>query len=274
VQEEFLVVQPSGDRIPVLGSSAPVHTMDGQFIGAVGLIQDISALKDVERLREEWTSVVAHDLRQPITVILGYVGLLEERVIVSSPLYAPVRHIADSARLLRRMILDLLDASRIETHRLALDRRVVHLTPLVADIVERASKLTQNHVVSVQVRGVIPPICGDPIRIEQVITNLLTNAARYGAPGSDIEVLLAIANDAAKVGVRNRGPGIPPEEIPNLFNRFVRSRGAQERTREGLGLGLYIANGLVAAHGGHIWVESTPGETTTFWFTLPTLNQK
>jgi PAS domain S-box-containing protein len=269
VQQEFLVVQRGGERIPVLESSAPVHTKDGQFIGAVALIQDISALKEVERLREEWTSVVAHDLRQPVTVILGYAGLLEERVLESSPLYAPVGHIAESAHLLRRMIQDLLDASRIETHRLALDRRVVNLTALVSEIIERASKLTLNHVVSVTVCAVIPPICGDPIRIEQVMTNLLTNAARYGEPRSNIVVLLDVADDAVKVGVRNRGPGIPPEEIPNLFNRFVRSHGAQERTREGLGLGLYIAKGLVEAHGGYIWVESSPGETTTFWFTLP-----
>jgi PAS domain S-box-containing protein len=273
VQQEFLVVQPGGERIPVLESLAPVHTKDGQFIGAVALIQDISALKEVERLREEWTSVVAHDLRQPVTVILGYAGLLEDRVMESSPLYAPVGHIAESAHLLRRMIQDLLDASRIETHRLSLDRRVVNLPTLVSDIIERASKLTQNHAVSVTVCVVIPPICGDPIRIEQVITNLLTNAARYGEPRSDIGVLLDIADDAVKVGVRNRGPGIPPEEILNIFNRFVRSRGAQERTREGLGLGLYIAKGLVEAHGGYIWVESTPAETTTFWFTLPIENQ-
>jgi signal transduction histidine kinase len=203
---------------------------------------------------------------------LGYAGLLEARVIESSPLYAPVGHIADSAHLLQRMIQDLLDASRIETRRLALDRRVVNLTALVSNVVERGSKLTQDHVVSVTICALIPPICGDPIRIEQVITNLLTNAARYGEPRSDIDVLLGVAHNAVKVGVRNRGPGIPPEEIPNLFNRFVRSRRAQERTREGLGLGLYIAKGLVEAHGGYIWVESTPGETTTFWFTLPIEN--
>jgi signal transduction histidine kinase len=167
------------------------------------------------------------------------------------------------------MIRDLLDSSRIETRRLALERRVVDLAALVPSVVERAVEMTRNHVVTVTIWSKLPPINADPGRIEQVLTNLLTNAAKYGNSRSEIQVRLGVENDVVKVGVTNRGPGIRPEELYSIFNRFIRTRSAQQRTREGLGLGLYIAKGIVEAHGGRMWAESTLGETTTFWFTLP-----
>jgi PAS domain S-box-containing protein len=248
----------------------PELTEDGALQSALAIATDVSALKEVERLREEWTSVVAHDLRQPTTVILGYGSLLEKSATqLSPPVRLQVSHILDSARLLSRMIRDLLDSSRIEARRLTLQRRVVDLAALVSAIITRATVTTRNHAVTVTVRSVIPPINVDPGRIEQVLMNLLSNAAKYSEPRSDIEVTLDLEADAVKVGVTNRGPGVRPEELPTIFNRFIRTRSAQQRTREGLGLGLYIARGLVEAHGGRIWVESTPGETTTFWFTLP-----
>jgi PAS domain S-box-containing protein len=248
----------------------PELTEEGALESALAIATDVSALKEVEQLREEWTSVVAHDLRQPTTVILGYGSLLERSAAQFSPLVQlQVSHILDSARLLGRMIRDLLDSSRIETRRLTLERRDVDLAALVPVVVERAAEMTRSHVVAVTLRSKIRPINADPGRIEQVLTNLLTNAAKYGDPRSDINVTLDKEATAVKVGVTNRGPGIRPEELPTIFNRFIRTRTAQQRTREGLGLGLYIAKGLVEAHGGRIWVESTPGETTTFWFTLP-----
>jgi signal transduction histidine kinase len=248
----------------------PELTEDGALESALAIASDVSALKEVERLREEWTSVVAHDLRQPTTVILGYGSLLEKSdTQFSPPVRLQVAHILDSARLLSRMIRDLLDSSRIETRRLALERRVVDLTALVPAVVERAAEMTRNHVVTVTIRSKLLSINADPGRIEQVLTNLLANAAKYGNSRSEIHVTLGVENDVVKVGVTNRGPGIRPEELSTIFNRFIRTRSAQQRTREGLGLGLYIAKGIVEAHGGRIWAESTPGETTTFWFTLP-----
>jgi PAS domain S-box-containing protein len=269
-QMEMLIVRPDGTRVPAIENAAPVKLPSGEVSGAVVIIQDISALKELERLREEWTSIVAHDLRQPITVILGYAGLLAEAIAQAPPrLRLPVDHILDSARLMRRMVQDLLDASRIETRRLSLECQSVDLTALVPVVVERARELTRGNVVSVTVNGSIPLISGDPSRIEQVLTNLLTNAAKYGERRSDIEVLVDALTDAVRVGVRNRGQGIAPMELASIFDRFARTRSAQRAPTEGLGLGLYIAKGLIEAHGGQIWVESTPGETTTFWFTLP-----
>jgi signal transduction histidine kinase len=109
----------------------------------------------------------------------------------------------------------------------------------------------------------------DPARIEQVLGNLLSNAAKYSTLDSPIGLTIERRGAAVEVAVSNAGPGIAPDEVPRLFERFYRTRGAQAGERPGVGLGLYITKGLVEAHGGRIWVESAPGETTTFWFTLP-----
>jgi signal transduction histidine kinase len=109
----------------------------------------------------------------------------------------------------------------------------------------------------------------DPNRVAQVLGNLLSNARKHGVPGTPITVGIAAKGALVEVRVSNQGPGIPPEEIPRLFTRFARARRAHAEGTPGLGLGLYIAKGLVEAQGGRIWAESVPGATTTFSFTLP-----
>ncbi|MBI4493372.1 MAG: sensor histidine kinase, partial [Chloroflexi bacterium] len=104
---------------------------------------------------------------------------------------------------------------------------------------------------------------------EQELGNLLSNAAKYGSPSTEIRVEVARRKAEVEVAVANQGPGIPPEDLPHLFTRFYRARQARAERAAGLGLGLYISKGLVEAHGGRLWAESTPGQTTTFRFTLP-----
>jgi signal transduction histidine kinase len=167
------------------------------------------------------------------------------------------------------MIADLRDLSQIDLRRLTLRRKPVDLPALVRDIVERSAELTKDHAVSVHIRGEIPTLELDPDRIEQVVVNLLSNAAKYSDAGCPIEVQITVAESDVEVAMTNRGPGIPPGELPAIFTRFYRAERDQGGGVPGLGLGLYIAKGLVEAHGGRIWAESLPGETTTFRFTLP-----
>lgn len=109
----------------------------------------------------------------------------------------------------------------------------------------------------------------DARRLEQVVTNLVSNAVKYGEPGTGIEVDVRVHTADAEISVTNRGPQIPADELPFLFARYVRSRAARTSAVEGAGLGLFIAKGLVEAHGGHIWAESLPPGITTFHFTIP-----
>ncbi|WP_437733100.1 PAS domain S-box protein [Sorangium sp. So ce1335] len=262
--EELAIVRADGSYRTFLVAAAPLRDGAGKITGAVVAGEDISPLKELERMREEWTSVIAHDLRQPISTIVFKASLLARHPQCSDV----ARHILASATQLNRMITDLLDVSRLESRRLELLRAEVDLPALIRATVERTADATAGHRVDVEVRSAVPPLLADPGRLEQVLTNLLSNAAKYGAPGAPIRVALERRGGEVLVAVENEGEGIAPEDLPRLFTRYYRAREAKAGGAAGLGLGLYIAGGLVAAHGGRIWAESAAGKTT-FRFALP-----
>lgn len=272
--EEYAIQRPDGSRLPVLVGAAPVRQPDGRIIGAVTVFEDISSMKELERLREEWASIIAHDLRQPVAVIAGYISILErllaQQATADGEVTAKaVRHISAAARNLDKMVGDLLDISRLEARRLTLEKQKVDLPALVQAVAERAASVTPGHAVKVGVAGEIPILWADPRRIEQVLGNLLSNASKYGYSDTEIQVQVERRDGEVQVLVSNDGPGIPADELPHLFTRFYRARQSREERAPGLGLGLYISRGLVEAHGGRIWAESTRGKVTTFGFGLP-----
>jgi signal transduction histidine kinase len=169
---------------------------------------------------------------------------------------------------LERMIRDLLDASRIETRMLALEACDVDVRSLVGGIVDRASKATAGHAVKLVVPEILPKIHADAMRVEQVLVNLLSNAAKYSSPSTEIVVEATERADAVELAVTNRGSGLSGEDTARVFSRFYRSKQHVGRA-EGLGLGLYIAKGIVDAHGGRMWVDSELGRYASFRFTLP-----
>ena len=271
--EEIIVRRRDEASAHLLVNSAPLVDAAGCITGAVAAFLDITPIKHLERMREEFISVVAHDLRNPIAVIAGYAALLERMPTERHSTPQEQRAVASihtSAQRLGRMVADLLDASRIEACRLALDPECVDLARLVREVVERTAASTAGHPVQLVVPEALPMVWADPGRVEQILANLLSNAAKYSFPDTEVTVDLAPAAGEVLVAVVNRGAGISPEERERLFTRFHRTRAAKEEKVPGLGLGLYITKGLVEAHGGRIWVESKPDERTTFRFTLPT----
>lgn len=265
--ETFLVFT----NIPVEVFRGICAVLVGGFLAEAFVVETERRRSDFERLREEFIAVIAHDLRSPITTINLSVGLLD-RVPSGGPIAererAMIANIRASARSLNRMVDDLVDASRIEAKRLTLKKEKVDLRRLVYDVIERAAGLTQGHNVKVNIPEATPAIEADPGRVEQILANLLSNAAKYSYPDSDIVVEAAAMPLEMVISVTNYGPGIAPEEISRLFTRFYRTREAVG-ARAGLGLGLYIAKGLVEVHGGRVWAESEIGKHTTFYFTLP-----
>ncbi|WP_437490688.1 PAS domain S-box protein [Sorangium sp. So ce1014] len=260
-----------GAVVPVLVNAAPVRSEDGELQGAVAVFQDISALKELERQRQEWVGVIAHDLRQPIQVIATASQLLGvrsgEQLVADGQ--KQLGRIASSVERLRRMIDDLLDASRIEARQLDLERVPVDLSAQLREIIDRSTAATAGHAVHLEVQGDVPAVLADPGRLEQIVTNLLSNAAKYGLPERDIVVSVSVHQASAQVCVTNWGRGIEEASLPHLFKRFWRAAEGDPRCVRGVGLGLYITKGLVEAHGGSISVESSPGGTTTFRFSLP-----
>lgn len=267
VAREVKTRTATGRLVPILVNAGPVRDADGKIVGALVVMQDITAMKELERLREEWASLVAHDLRQPVGVISLSVdvlrrslGTLEEREARS------LERIRTASQRLNRMINDLLDVSRLEAKRLAVEARRVRLDELVREVPARMGEALGGRPVKIEGPEGLE-VLADAARIEQVLGNLLSNASKYGEPGSEIEVAFSQRGTMAQVTVTNRGKGISPRDMSLLFERFQRTKGSEGAP--GLGLGLYISKGLVEAHGGRIWAESTPGQTTRFHFTLP-----
>jgi PAS domain S-box-containing protein len=266
-----LRVRASGHDTPVLVSAAPLRDERGHVAGAVVVFKDISAFKELERLRQEWTSIVAHDLRQPVNNIMLLAGVLANEVTDREQIKR-VEHIRYAASQLGEMTDDLLDASRIDACQLSIRSEAVNLPFLARETVERFSDVAKR--TRIEVRGDVPPIQGDALRLEEILVNLLSNARKYGYPGTPIDVTITRGESEIVVSVVNRGEGLTAEEIPSLFQRFARTERAKTVDMRGVGLGLYIAKGLVEAHGGRIWAESIPGETTTFSFALPIVMAK
>jgi PAS domain S-box-containing protein len=265
---EFLVARPVGDPVPVTVSACPVQDADGSRLGGAMILHDISVFKELERLREEWASIVAHDLRQPLVAASYSLRIVQAAADRLSPRERTAVERTGNAMLrMGAMIQDLLDLSRLEAHRMRIDAQWLDAVKIAHDV---AGDLGDREArISVVSSRDVVMAWADPTRVAQVLSNLLSNARKYGAPEAPITVGIETKDAVVEIRVTNRGQGIPPEEIPRLFTRFARGRRSQAESTPGLGLGLYIAKGLVEAQGGRIWAESIPGSTTTFFFTLP-----
>ena len=268
---ELETIRPDGSTRWIAARGEPVYDASGHLVGARGTSQDITPLKELQRLKEEWTSVIAHDLRQPIGVIKMSAELLPD--LHTGPMAedeeAITARIRSASNSLARMVDDLLDVSRIEANRLSLEPVWTDPRKMVDEAVQRLLHVTSACHVNIVEEGTPSQVFVDPGRFDQVLGNLISNAVKYGEEHGEILVHLKHRDGEVEIAVTNRGEGISPEDASRLFTRFVRSKGTRGSGVPGLGLGLYIAKGLVEAHGGRIWVDSVPGKTTTFHFTLP-----
>jgi PAS domain S-box-containing protein len=259
-------VRKDGTRFPLALTLSPIRDASDRIIGVSTIERDISVLKEFQREREEWTSVVAHDLRQPSTTIRLTIEMLErapdERVVQRG-----VQRLRRASDRLERMIGDLLDVTRIEARRLSIKRGPASLPHLIDEATELVPEAASRCRKEVAANAVSASVDGE--RFIQVMMNLLSNAVKYGYPETPIAVAVEPADSMVQVTVTNEGAGIASDEIPRLFSRFARTRSAQHSDAPGLGLGLYMCRGIVEAHGGQLWVESTPGEKTHVRFTLP-----
>ncbi|WP_437686233.1 ATP-binding protein [Sorangium sp. So ce176] len=265
--EELWFRRPDGSYVPVIVSAGPIRDDQGAILGAIASYEDVTHYTERARLREEWTSIVAHDLKQPLTAISAYAGMLSRR---SQDTSGWSQKILASARRLEQMIDDLFDASKIEARRFSIDPRPTDLGAHLRAAVELAAAERPDRAVELAIDEGVPPVLVDPARMDQVIGNLLLNAAKYGDPGAPTRVTLSRRGAEVEVAVESRGQGIPPGALPRLFQRFQRlSSGPSSKAPPGTGLGLYICKGIVEAHGGRIWAQSTPDETTSFHVSLP-----
>ncbi|MGZ5440851.1 MAG: ATP-binding protein [Thermoanaerobaculia bacterium] len=228
-------------------------------------------VEDLSRLKDEFLSIASHELRTPVTSIKGYTQLakmlIKEGDLNTSEEYLEIA--LDQIDRMSRLILELLDVSRIETGRLEIRREPIAWPQFVRDVVHRHHTAVSDRRFHLSVPDNGKIVTGDRDRLEQVLGNLLENAVKYSPEGSDVTVTVEERNDTLITAVCDRGIGIPADELNQVFERFHRGRQVSSTNYGGLGLGLYITKQIIERHGGSIWVESKEGNGTTFSFSLP-----
>ena len=223
--------------------------------------------EDARKHLQLFLSMVVHDLRGPVTVILGYSQrLLHEPEQLSEREQRGLRAIESAANRMRRLLGDLLDAARIGAGRFRIHPERINLVDVVSMAIQQEQETTTHHQIHLASPAEVIGVW-DAERIAQVFDNLLSNAIKYSPRGGEIAVSLGCEEDKVKICVTDQGIGLEPEQIEHLFQPFSRLR--TEGGIEGAGLGLYITKGIVDAHGGRIWVESEPGKGSTFCVCLP-----
>jgi hypothetical protein len=213
-------------------------------------------------------STVSHELRSPLTSVKGYTSLMLSRwdrlkEEQKRTMLEQVHHDADRVT---RLVTELLDISRLETGRLVLRRTMVDLPALATSVVDKVRMAIPELECTVSFAGDVPHVYADPDKVEQVLTNLVENAAKYGSPAG-MRVSGEVVGDHVSVSVHDKGEGIPADDLPRVFTKFFRRDHGRPT---GTGLGLWISQGLVEAHGGHLTASSELGVGSTFRFTLPT----
>jgi len=273
VREVVLVFHPpQGRPVWTANSAGPIRTPDGRMLGSVVTFADITTQHQLQEQRDDILRSVSHDLRNPLSAILGQAQVLKRRLEQGRCGEREVQGadaIVTSAQRMNTMIQDLVDVARVESGQLALDRRPVDLPAFVSELKRRLAPSMETGRIQVEPAPGIPPASADPGRLERILSNLLSNALKYSEPGSEVTVRFIGREGEIITSITDYGKGIPPEDLPHLFQRYFRT-GAAKEVREGLGLGLYITRRLVEAHGGRIWVESEVGKGSTFSFSLPT----
>ena len=268
--EEITVSVPDGRSVALLVNATPIRS-DGEVESMVVTLQDLAPLEELERLRAEFLSMVSHELRAPLTSVIGATTtLLRVPGLDPAEMHELFRIIDEQAGYMRGLLADLLDQGRIETGTVSVACEPAE----VAGLVEQARSTFQGgggtHALSIDLPDDLPRVMADPGRIAQVLNNLFSNASRHSPESSPIRVAAERDGVHVAISVSDEGGGVPPERLPHLFSKhFGAVADGGPRARR-YGLGLAICKGLIEAHGGRIWAETGgAGRGTRFTFTVP-----
>ena len=257
-----------GPPTPVDLTATFLRDGDGRVVQAVCVLRDASARHRADSQRGELISTLSHELRSPLTSVKGFTSTLLhrwERFSDDQKLEMLTTVNMDADRV-TRLIRELLDVSRIDAGKLELRRQEFDLPAMAAGIVGRFEIQHDRHRFEVSFPDRFPRVYADPDKVEQVLTNLVENAVKY-SEGGTVTVTGSATDHAVEVAVADEGVGIPSDQLPLIFTKFYRRAGYGAPS--GTGLGLFIARGLVEAHGGRIWANSAPGRGTELRFRLP-----
>lgn len=275
VGREIVLHARDGQRLDVEVTAAAVLSPSGKPISGVLNVRDVERSRENEQLSSTIISVVSHELQTPISIIKGYASTLSrpEANWNGEALYDRLHAIEEEADRLSHMVGNLLYASRIQAGGLSMQTMPLDVGEVVASCVRRVRGQDSRHPILLQLPDNSPIVDADVTRLEEVIMNLIDNAKKYSPAGSPIAVGVHSSVEEVFVSVADQGAGIPLREQPRVFERFRRVDGTLTRQTSGAGLGLFICQAIVRAHGGKIWVESELGHGSVFSFSLPRAEQ-
>ncbi len=266
-----LTKEPGSELWLSINGSPVTDPHDDQVKLAVAVFRDITALKHLERMRDEFLSSAAHELRSPIASIKGYSQLLER--------WAPGGHepregtafrvLNRQCDRLNRLVEDLLEVSRLQLGRMQLRREQFDLRDLVVDVEERMRSISEKHHLTLSADPIPAEIDADRDRLDEVLVNLMDNAIKFSPAGTEIHTNVAVLSGHVVVSVRDSGIGIPADRQDKVFERYYRAHAGLSNDRGGMGIGLWLSKEIVEKHDGRIWFESREGEGSTFSFSLP-----
>jgi PAS domain S-box-containing protein len=275
VAAELVIANPRTGRDVVLRTSAsPIRGETGEIIGAVAVAREVTGVVELDRLKDQFLGVAAHELKTPIAVMKGYAQLLQRSApdlpATQAKMLDAIVRVADR---IDRLVHDLLDVSRLQVRGLELAREPFDLAELTREVAAREAMLTSRHQITVSGAEHVV-VSGDRDRIEQVVINLLDNAIRYSPAGGPIDVAIEVEPAVVAVSVRDQGVGIPADKQQHIFERFYRAHTRTAHDYGGMGIGLYISQEIVQRHGGRITFTSVEGQGSRFTFMLPRVQER
>ncbi len=269
--EDELFWKRDGACFPAAYTSTPIRNAQSEILGAVVSFLDITERRAVERMKDEFVSMVSHELRTPLTSIRGALGLLSTgRLDQQKEKWARMLSIAVSnTDRLVRLIDDILDLERMESGRVTMARRICSVADLMSQAGDLMRLMAEKKNIRLQVAPLEDQIWGDPDRVLQVLTNLMSNAIKFSSPGGSVSLSAKREEDFVTFQVEDDGRGIPEGFLQTIFERFKQVDASDSREKGGTGLGLAICQSIVKQHGGRIWVESEQGRGSRFTFSIP-----
>jgi PAS domain S-box-containing protein len=264
-------VRDDGIRVTLGITYSPLLDSEGQLVNIIANVRDITRFREAEEMKSTFISVISHELKTPVALIKGYAGTLrrEDAHWDEETVRESVAVIEEESDRLTELIDNLLDASRLQAGQMRLDETDVRIDKMAARIVNRFRTQSDKHTFELDFQDDFAHVPGDEERLNQVLSNLVSNAIKYSPDGGKISVSGRFDDNQVYIAVTDRGIGIPAGERDRIFDRFYRVESALSRRTQGAGLGLYLVKSVVEAHGGRIWVSSNPGKGSTFVFTLP-----
>ena len=278
---EDLFWRQDGTSFPVEYVSTPIQAQ-GTIMGAVVVFKDVTERQLMERMKDEFVSVVSHELRTPLTSIRTALGMLTQGHLDTQPekRQRMVEIAFSNTNRLVRLINDILDLERIKFGKTVMQKRSCTVADLVLQSVDAMRAMAEKAEITLTVNAIAAQVWVDPDRIIQTLTNLLSNAIKFSPQGSTVAVIAEVAPPSAqpptehepemiRIAVQDQGKGIPVDKLEAIFERFEQLDASNAGHQGGTGLGLTICRSIVQQNGGHIWAESTVGEGSTFYVTLP-----